>query len=173
LTIPTFDRVRDSRKLEPAMEMSRELHDALYSFCGHSVEPLAHTWRETDFDVLRAHVAVFHSLQVDIRSKVLYLLGSWAGPRGVDTITELLPTLEGPDLISALTALGTTGAPAAVKSLRAYRTDPAPDVRRAVIHALSNIAGPEARAELEQSARADPESHLRERAARVLSSRQD
>jgi len=156
---------------EVNLPLPDELARALEAEEAEKLNEIIRAHREGDFESLRGLVSTDPSVDKGYRNKALYALGRWGNPSVIPDIERVLPELDETGRIAAIDALGQLGAKQALDVVARYSSDPAPQIRKAVVLALSRINAPEAQTRLHEMANGDPEEWIRGLAARHLEKR--
>ncbi len=154
-------------------QLSKKVKTILESDCNHSMEELIAAKKPQDVAVLRSMISDVDSRNAATlsplhRTKAIYMLGRLKDKEAVKPICDLMPYLDEKGRINAIDALGNIGNNAAMMALVRYEGDPSPQVRKFVVHGLSKVKHPYAKAWLGIKKRFDKEDFVRKTAARYL-----
>jgi HEAT repeat protein len=151
------------------VELRDELELALNGIEAEGLDRIADEADSADFEALEELVRSADTAPA-ARRRALYALGRWPGREDevLAAVRAALPVMNERERIAAADALGRVGTPAAREELVALESDPAPDVRRQVVHALARIGGETAHEELRTLAEDDPVAYVREQAEAKL-----
>ncbi len=141
--------------------ISEELEQALNAEESGELSKIVQSRTPEHFESLLRLVTNASDVDPNHRIKAIYVLGQWGNPSVIPDIEGVLPQLDEAGRIAAVDALGRLGTQQAVELISRYIDDPAPQVRKFVIQALSRIGNLDAQTKLSQIANEDPENWLR------------
>lgn len=150
------------------VELRKELEGALESDDLGPLERIIEQGDPDDFETLRELVRDEDTSET-YRRRAMTALGKWPdrGDEAVDVIESVLPGLSEIERITAVSALGRVGTPAARDVLLEYRDD-VPDVRRQAVKALGRIRDETAETAIREMAEEDTSEMVRETALKQI-----
>jgi HEAT repeat protein len=154
------------------VEIREQLEKALKSDDLGPLETIVEQGNPDDFETLRELVRDEETSDT-YRRRAMSALGKWPDreAEAAEAIESVLPRLTELERITAVSALGRIGTPAARDILLQFRSD-APDVRRQAVNALARIRDETAMDAIREMAEEDDSEMVREKAQEMLA-RQD
>ena len=154
------------------VEIREQLEKALNSDDLGPLETIVEQGNPDDFETLRELVRDEETSET-YRRRAMSALGKWPDreAEAAEAIESVLPRLTELERITAVSALGRIGTPAARDILLQFRSD-APDVRRQAVNALARIRDETAMDAIREIAEEDDSEMVRAKAQDMLA-RQD
>jgi len=153
------------------VEIREQLEKALNSDDLGPLETIVERGDPDDFETLRELVRSEETSET-YRRRAMSALGRWPDreDEAAEAIESVLPRLTEIERITAMSALGRIGTPAARDILLRSRSD-APDVRRQAVNALARIRDEAAMDAIREMAEEDDSEMVREKAQELLARR--
>jgi HEAT repeat protein len=143
-----------------------DLRRALEADDAGDLERIVREKKPQHFDVLMSLLSTEPSIKPLHRTRAIFALGKWGDARAVAPITRILPDLDEMGRATGVDALGRLGTPEVLSAILGRAGDPSPTVRKFVARALGKMNVPESLAKLSDMEKKDPETFVREVAAK-------
>jgi HEAT repeat protein len=143
-----------------------DLRRALEADDAGDLERIVREKKQQHFETLMSLLSTDPSVNPLHRTRAIFALGKWGDARAINPIKRILPELDEMGRATGVDALGRLGTPEALSAILDRAGDPSPTVRKFVARALGKMNVPESLATLSDMERKDPETFVREVAAK-------